>query len=66
MTPKLTPMERALLDTVEQMSLAALARDKALDAKITALTQQLQQQEESVMTLNSLLRPFLPKGSSTR
>jgi chromosome segregation ATPase len=55
-------MERALLDMVEQMNLAALARDKALDAKIEALTQQLQQQEESVTTLNSLLRPFLPKG----
>ncbi|KZY53500.1 hypothetical protein A3734_15255 [Sulfitobacter sp. HI0054] len=62
MTSRLTPMERALLDMVEQMNLAALARDKALDAKIEALTQQLQQQEESVTTLNSLLRPFLPKG----
>lgn len=64
MTSKLTPMERALLDTLDQMNTAAEARDRALSAQIADLTQQLHQHEKSVATLLSLLRPFLPKPFS--
>mgnify|MGYP003596258021 CR=1 FL=1 len=64
MTSKLTPMERALLDTLDQMTTAAQARDTALSAQIANLTRQLQQHEKSVAALLSLLKPFLAKPSS--
>ncbi|MCX7568057.1 hypothetical protein OS189_17075 [Sulfitobacter sp. F26169L] len=63
MKPKLTTMERALLDTLDQMHAEARARDTAMSAKIDDLTRQLQQHEASVADLHSLLRPFLPKIS---
>jgi hypothetical protein len=65
MTSKLTPMERALLDTLDRMDMAAQARDKALTVKINDLTRQLQQHETSVADLHSLLSPFMPKRSLT-
>ena len=64
MTSKLTPMERALLDTLDQMNAAAEARVSALSAQIANLTRQLHQHEKSVAALLSLLKPFLAKPSS--
>lgn len=65
MTTRLTPMERALLAMLDQMSASAEAQTKALNARIDDLTRQLQQHEMSVKRLHDLLNPFLSTPSST-